>query len=635
MSLNDLNKELYNPEEENISFRTHEQSQYDPGVGVSAASPFDEKLEWEKAQHEMNSGQKRVLKIAVASLLLVVIGVGGFIFYGWWQKNAFFQDRVSISFEGPKEADSTQLIKYIIHYKNDNRVTLKNAEILLNYPENFQPTDNLNMKYLNSTSSRIFIGDVPAKSENTIELKGVFYAPKDFPVYLHGTMNFTPSNGSNILAMENQIGVNITTSPVILDVTVPAQAVNGDKIEYVIDYKNLDLRRLSNVQLRVDFPKGFQMTESQPIASQNESYWTIGNLEANQGGKIRIKGFIHGDDKENEVISVSLGRLGDDGQLAVYNKRETGTLIIAPFLTVVQKLSNSNSDVVSAGDVLKYTVSYKNMSTTGLRNAIVTVQLQGNVLDYSKISTEKGFFDGVKNIITWKASEIPALGNINPNEGGELTFSIPVKTVIPVANENDKNFVIKTLARIDSPDIPTPIDSNKIIGSNNLELKLASKVLFDTKGYYNDSQIKNSGPIPMQVGEETLFAIHWAVSNVSNDLTDARVVAALPTGVRWTGLIYPYNEKISYDSRTNQLVWEIGNIKAGAGLLTPVKEVEFQIGVTPQINQIGQALKLVNKSVFTGKDSFVGINVKVDNPEKNTQLTEDSRVGYEGGKVAK
>jgi len=90
-------------------------------------------------------------------------------------------------------------------------------------------------------------------------------------------------------------------------------------------------------------------------------------------------------------------------------------------------------------------------------------------------------------------------------------FSVPVKSTIPVESSQDKNFTVHLLRKIDSPDIPVPDGSDKIIGSNDLELKLASKVLFNVYGYYNDSKIKNSGPIPMQVGSPTTFTIHWSV----------------------------------------------------------------------------------------------------------------------------
>ncbi len=633
MSLDDLNKDLYRFSEEPNSLPEHEKSQFDPTLGNVAASPFDEKVQWEKAKRELNPFQKRVLKITGVVLLVVILVAGGFIYAAWWQKNAFHQDRVTISFEGPSSADSTQTVKYIVHYKNDNQVTLKNSEIQLTYAENFQPIDNVNLKFVSPTSSRIFVGDIKPKSEGSVEVKGIFYAPKDAPVYLHGAINFTPSNGKVQLSMETQISVNIATAPVLLDVSGPTQATDGDKISYVIDYKNLDVRRLSNLQIRIELPEGFQLIDAQPTASQNGTAWTIGDLDSNQGGKIKINGTISGGDGQIKKLVVSLGQSQDDGQLALYNKREASLKIVAPILTVTQALDGVSKETINAGDVLKYIVKYHNTGTIGLRNAIVTVELQGKILDFSKTTVEKGSFDGTKNIITWKASDIPALANINPNDSGEVFFSIPVKAIIPITNENDKNFVAITVAKIDSPDIPTAVDSNKIIGSNTLELKLASKVLLNTLGYFTDTQLKNSGPIPIQVGKETLLAVHWTLVNISNDLVGGKVVSSLPTGVRWTGMTYPSNEKISYNSQTNQLNWDLGNVKAGLGASVPAREVEFQVGITPQMNQVGQAVKLLNKSVFTATDTFTGKAMMAESGEKDTQLSEDKTVGYAGGKV--
>jgi hypothetical protein len=197
MPLDDLNKELYNYNSKIVPTHTHERSEYDPDKAVpSQPSPFDEEQSWNRPQKGLSPKQKKILLIVGPIVSAIILIIAGYFFYGWWQKNAFHQDRVSISFEGPKEVDSTQDTKYIIHYKNDNRATLKNAEIQLSYSENFQPTDNVNLKYLSPGSSKIFIGDIKSKSEGSVELVGSFYAPKDSPVYIYASLNFVPSNGT-------------------------------------------------------------------------------------------------------------------------------------------------------------------------------------------------------------------------------------------------------------------------------------------------------------------------------------------------------------------------------------------------------------------------------------------------------
>ena len=143
---------------------------------------------------------------------------------------------------------------------------------------------------------------------------------------------------------------------------------------------------------------------------------------------------------------------------------------------------------------------------------------------------------------------------------GKIFFSIRVKDILPVGEEKDKNFVIKTVAKIDSPDVPTPISMNKIISSNAINMKVNSKLAISVKGYYSDQAIPNSGPIPPKVGEETTYTIHWKVLNVSNDISGATVSAILPTNSQMTGNIFPQDANLKYNERTNAVVWTIGNV---------------------------------------------------------------------------
>lgn len=634
MSLDDLNKELYNYNSKIVPTHTHESSEFDPNKAApDKASPFDEQENWNRPQKGLSQKKKTILLIAGAVLSAIILIIAGYFIYSWWKKSAFHQDRVSIFFEGPKEVDSTRPTKFVIHYKNDNRAALKNAEIQLNYSENFQPTDNVNLKYLSPSSSKIFIGDIKSKSEGSVDLTGSFYAPKDTPVYLYVSLNFIPSNAVESISVKNQIGVSTTAAPVLLELTAPKETVGGYDIEYVIDYKNLDTRRMSNMQIRVDFPQGFKISDALPMPSEKNSYWYLGGLEPEQSGKITIKGQLQGDSGDQESIVVSLGTIGDDGNFVVFDKRENNTSVVLPILTINQSLDNKDSNIINPGENLSYAINFKNTGSIGLRDAIIYAQIKGKILDFSKISVVDGSYDEKTGTITWKGSDVASLKNIEAQASGVVHFSVPVKSNIPVGNSLDKNFTVSSVAKIDSPDIPVPNGSEKIIGSNTLELKLASKVLFNVNGYYKDEKIENSGPIPMQVGSPTTFTVHWSVSNLSSDISNAKVVSSLATGLRWTGKIYPSDEKITYNERTNQIIWDAGTIGAGTGVLTSPREVAFQIEVTPQANQAGKAIDLINESDFSATDSFIGQSVTLKGAKKNTQLVEDPEVGYEKGKV--
>lgn len=646
MSLQDLNQDLHSQNPKIASSRTHEKSEYDPGIAAEqfTASPFDEQQIWNKPQKGLNPRQKKMAITGGGILILVILSVVGYFVFSWWQKNAFHQDRVEIYIEGPKEADSTRINKYIVHYKNNNRVTLKNAAIQFDYSGNFLPTqDNENFKELNKLSGRIFVGDIKPKAEGSVELKGAFYAPKDFPVYLYASIIFIPSNGSQELSMKSQISVKVTAAPIDLSVSAPEQAVEGYEASYVVNYENVDADSMGDMFVKAEFPEGFRFNNAQPMPSEKETLWNVGNLGKGQGGQITIKGQFFGNNNEEKRATFYLGQTDSEGNFVSFNQQEAATKIVLPSLSIDQSVEATNNKIekiIKAGDVLKYTIDYKNNDNIALRNAVVTVEIKGKILDFSKIDPIGGSFDAKSGTITWKSSDVPELSNIDPYGKGTLKFVVPVKSWIPVDSKADNNYIVSTTAKIDSPDIPTPNGGEKIIGNNKLELALASKVLFSTKAYFDDANIKNYGPLPMKIGEETAFTVHWRIDSISSKIINAKVVASLPSGIKWTNETYPINERITYNDKTNQIIWSIGDINAGAGVdipgqgvLIPAKEVAFQVAVTPQANQAGNAITLVNEPTLTARESFIAEDLIIKGEKKNTELPEDPTVGYANGKV--
>ena len=77
-------------------------------------------------------------------------------------------------------------------------------------------------------------------------------------------------------------------------------------------------------------------------------------------------------------------------------------------------------------------------------------------------------------------------------------------------------------------------------------MKINSKVILEVEGYHKDKNITNSGPMPPVVGSETTIALHWLITNISNDISGVRVAAHLPTGVIWKDKIYPEGENIPF-----------------------------------------------------------------------------------------
>lgn len=630
MPLGDLKEELYKKDSE-LDKRKHEESQFDPSVSEHASvEEFQEKKSWGIFKKGLTIKQIKALKITTIAILAMFFLAIIFVTVSKFKQTAFSDERVIVEIEGPKEARSNQLAEYKIKYKNNNRVALENAEITLDYTENFQPENGQNLEPAGQGKSKVYIGKIKARQQGEIVTKGKFYAPEDYMIYFNAALNYIPSNFNSTFQSKNQLGVEIKSSPIFLSVNAPLEASDGNDIEYVINYQNLSDRQFKNLELVIEYPKGFNFKNADPYPFKDDRYWQLGDLMAGQEGEIKIQGKIQGFKDEGKTIKASVCMTGSGDRPVIYSEKERVTKIIASPLIISQSVNGSAGAInASQGENLRYILSYRNNGETGLRDVIITLEVkdEGSILDFSKLILRKGAYDGSRKTITWKAGhDIPELARLEAGEGGAIEFSVPVKERIEIDNENDKNFSIESIAKIDSPDIPFQLESNKIIASDELTIKLNSKVILEAQGYYNDANIENFGPIPPEVNKETNYVMHWLVTNVSNDISDVEVSAALPTWAKWTGKVYPENEKIDFNSRTNQIVWDIGNLKNGTGILDHPKEISFQIGVVPGINQLDKKIEILGSSTLTAKDTFTSEEIKEEIKAKDSALMEDMSI---------
>ena len=117
------------------------------------------------------------------------------------------------------------------------------------------------------------------------------------------------------------------------------------------------------------------------------------------------------------------------------------------------------------------------------------------------------------------------------------------------------------------------------------------------------------------------------MTNYSNDIENTKVKTILPEGISWL------NKKsgagaatLEYNNRTNELIWDIGDVAAGTGALLAPYEVIFQVGLTPSINKVNMVVPIINESILTGKDVFTGTDILTIALTLNTDLPDDTGV---------
>ncbi|MDD5652117.1 MAG: hypothetical protein PHX98_01825 [Candidatus Moranbacteria bacterium] len=641
MSLEKTGEALYDPKS-GIEKREHGKSVFDIEEKIKSDKEQERFKEnkggWSGGSNiieEEKRGRKKIMLIGGAVLGAILLIVLTAVVVIKIRQNAFSQSRVVLTIEGNMEAKSSENAFYVIKYENNNRTALKDVEIVLNHSENFYPDEKKGgLSKSSDRSSKITIGEIKGKGKGEIEIEGKFYAAENYTIYLRPVMSYKPGGSSSEYKLESQIGVKIMTSPLEIEIIAPKEALDESTVEYEIRCRNKGDISFDNLNLRLEYSDGFIFQGATPSPVEGNNIWYLGEISSGTEKNIKMKGKIEGDNFDVKSIKATIYRNESGSGESVFGKAESITKVVVPPLAIIHKINGQSFLNVNAGENLKYKIDYANVGDTGLRDVRIKASIDSPIIDYSKLSLRSGAYESRTKTITWKANDIPQLKILEPGSRGSIEFDLPVKEKINVENEADKNFVIESVVTIDSSDVAFhSLGAAKNI-SNRVVAKLNSKVILDQLAFYNDLNIENFGPIPPEVGKETSYVIHWKITNVSNDISNVEVKGYLPTWTRWKGKIFPENENISFNERTNEIFWNAGKLKSATGILYDSKEVSFQVSVVPEINQAKREIILVSKAMLNAKDDFTGESISKEIGEKSSRITEDKELD-DGGYMVK
>jgi len=628
MSLYEIKNKLYK-REKNEKPPQLGQTGFDPRFAPIdiARKSFSKEDAWIVEAEQSRLAKRKIWRTGftiAGGLILFILLLLGFLKF---RQTSFSQDRVEVSLSGPQETLSGKSLTYEIKYKNNNRTTLKNAILKISFPKNFIPENNPEFSPEGAGSLTLNLGNIAGKKEGAVEFKGKIFSPKGSLIYLKAEINYTPSSLGGQFISQNQLSVAVQSSPVKLEISAPQNLANDDAIDYQISYQNNGEKEITGMKVKMEYPEGFVFTKAEPLNSEGNDFWRIGTLAPGQNGKIVISGKLSGVRNYIRTAKAYIGIM-DGEDFVIYDEENIETRIIGSPLIIRQVVNGRDNLNVNLGELLRFEIRFRNDGEIGLRDVIITEKLEGEALDYASLKLEKGAFNPDSKIITWKASDYEDLKKFEPGQEGLVKFSVKIKESLPIEKSSDKNFIISSLAKIDSQDVPTFIEENKIISGNRMDMKINSEIVLETTGYYYDSVIENYGPIPPEVGKETTYAIHWKISNALNDLSEAKVKAVIPTGATVTEMKNPQDAVLHYtfNERTNNLVWEIGNIESGAGILNSPREVVFQVKIKPSPEQVSLVVNLVGETVFSAKDLFTGEEIRFFGNKKTTSLKEDAKL---------
>lgn len=581
--------------------------------------PFESKSIYQD-QEEKNLNKKRInlFKLtAFIALLLVIFAAINFLL----RRVPFREGNVLMKIELPETVVAGEKMEYKIKIENKNKVSLLNSKLTVFYPEKSIVLNQENNP-VDSLVDNIDIGTIESKSEKELNLKSIITGEPGEIKKIKAVLTYKIPKSKTVFEKTTEEGLTISRLRIPTTFVGPPNAISGQSIQLIFDFRNEGEDDINDLRVKFIYPDGFDFSKSSPLTSEDNNIWNIAVLEAGNGKRILVDGRISGLENETKsFIAILQRKIGD--KFVDLQRNSTQLVISNPLLSVNISVNNKEEFIAQAGDVMNYIIKFSNNSSNNFSALELKASLSGAMVDFSTVDTD-GFFNETTKTILWNAAVNPLLSNLGPNQEGEVRFKIKLKNDFPKVF-GSKNLFVKVDAVLETPTVPPDFHLEKVSAKDSLITKISSKLDFESLAFYDDSDIRNSGPVPPRVGQKTTYTIHWRIINEGNDLVNVRVSSFLMPGISWEDNFKasPNQPDPVYDSRTGEVVWSLPVVPAGSGSYLPKFDLAFQVGLIPGSNQSGKNMEILKDVKFEAVDNFTNKSIVITKPGINTGNIKD------------
>ncbi len=563
------------------------------------------------------------IKLAASLSLLLLLVAGSVYFFG---RGGFSLDSVKVEVKGEQEIAAGELVTYKVHYENNNKVSLLNAKLVFFYPDDavvLQKDGNISDSHSIATD----LGTVTPGGRGDLEFQAYLVGDKGNIKTGRAVLSFSVVNISPVLEKEGTLVTTVTSLSVPMTLVAPPTIQSGQRVTYILDYRNQSPEDKHDLRVIMTYPGGFRPEVLSPRPTENDDTWYIPVLAQGEASRITVTGPLFGNERETKLISVVLQRklaTPSGEQWIDYESTNASTAIQSPTLSVDVMLNNSKDYIAHLSDRLQYSVTVKNNSNYHIFALNLSTKLEGDMFNFSTVRSD-GFFDGRTNTIHWNSSSVPNFADFAPGQSVKVTFDVNVKDAF-IGGAGTKDSFVKVVAHLETTSVPPELAADRLTADSELVTRISTAATFTQKLFIKDSVYGSQGPFPLKVDQKTAFYVHWILANPANDITGAKVTATLEPGVTWENVTRVNGSQPlpAFNSRTNSVTWNFITLPGGTGTTFPAYEAVFKLTVTPSVNQVGQAPKLLKDINFSGIDSFTKEKIQINVSNTTTSNVEDS-----------
>lgn len=593
----------------------------------TSAQTFSEKEKLSKSLSKEKGRRKKVILILVFVFLFTLGGIFWWLFFG--RQASFEGDKVEFQLKGPSEVASGNKVEVVMIFANNEKVNLTEGEINVVYPEGFI-FENSSLSPTGERKNQFKIEKLGPKEMGKITISGrLFGNPKEHKVFV-ATFSYKPENISSHFSREGQMEIAIEHSDVQIETNLPKIALENERLKYQVKIKNTGKEKITDLEVKMEVPASYEINQVNP-ASSEANLWKISELEPEKETIIEVEGRLYGEAGEIKIFKIQTGQKNDKGEFYLQNEKEIKVKIVKLDLDLDLKINNQKEIVANLGDEVELRLDCENKSSEDLPDSKIEVSFDENLFEKSAVYVEGGKYEEGKLI--WDKSTRPELANLENGKKEEFRARLKLISNIPVNSSSKQNFLTKFKAKFSADTKPLGKEGEFVKESNAVQIKINTKVGYEIEVRYYDENGKKvgAGPLPPQVGKETIYRVYLTLTNTTNEVANPKVEVHLPADVLWVG-----NKTASFgnlDFFEGRVVWSLEKLEMGLGKIKPPLVAFFDISFTPKTEMVGRSAKLIEKSLFLGRDIFTDNYIKIEKGAQTTELEKDIKAKSVGGKV--
>lgn len=628
-SLETLNKDLYS-RRDYFSGRAEKQGRFKPHDIEVPKNWGGESVKSQNRPFQNPADRLSFLrKLFIVSLVFFLVSAGVALYVIMGGGNVVSSNNVAIAVTGPVSVSGGEVIPLEISVSNQNSADLVSADLVINYPDGTtQPLDQGQpLKVYRQSLGAISKGGI-----TTQKVQAVLFGQAGETKAIQISVEYRISGSNAIFSKKKEYDVAISSSPITLTIGGVSEINANQDVELTIDAVSNSGSVVQNLAVSAEYPFGFTFENSDPVPSWSDSFWQLGDLKPGVKRTIKVRGKIAGQDNDSRTFKFSVGTEDPRNENSIGISFLTATKAVTvkkPSVGASLALNGDTSDtyIAKPGNIIRADLTLSNNAGVKITDVKVSVKLSGNIFDPGAVSAGDGFFRSAEKTLLWDQTLRQALAVFNPDNTITLSFSLGTLVQSPTNPiENPEMDLAVTVTSL-SPDA-TGV-SEQVTSTLSRAVRLASNLGLSARALYYSGPFTNTGPIPPKADSDTSYTVVWALTNGSNDLSNVKVSATLPTYMKWLGVLSPQNEGLTYNPIGGQIVWNVGDLPARTGFANSPRQVNFQVSLNPSTSQIRTTPTLMTDMTAAGDDAFAGSSVQISAPSLTTDLTTD--IGFKPG----